>query len=65
MATKNKNTDKINSSEDGIEYDANGAIKLPNDRFVDPWRLAQSDTLRGVVKEAQRLITNYEPPGSA
>lgn len=45
---------------DGVEYDANGDIKMPRDRFFDPWRIACTENLKAIVIEAQGLIANYE-----
>lgn len=45
---------------DEIEHDANGLVKMPRDRFFNPWRIAAGDNLKAVVNEAVGMVTNYE-----
>ncbi len=60
MANKTKKATEVNDNNDVVEYDANGDVKLPKDRFFDPWRIAERDGLKAVVHEAIRMVTNYE-----
>lgn len=51
---------KPRHEDEPIEYDANGDVVLASDRFFDPWREARSEALMGTVREAQKMITDYE-----
>ncbi len=59
--TETTMTETTDTTEpDEIQFDANGLIKMPKDRFFNPWRMAAGENLLAVVKEAQVMITTYE-----
>lgn len=60
MDTRAKRSLMPKADPEGVEYDANGDIKLTKDRFFDPWRIAHSDKLKAIVKEAQGMVASYE-----
>ena len=45
---------------DGPLYNAHGEIRLPKDRFFDPWHRAISQRLQAVIQEAYGMVQAYE-----
>ena len=53
-------TDTATTEPKEIQFDADGLVNMPKDRFFNPWRLAVGDNLLAVVKGAQVMIETYE-----